>query len=146
MNYSRSAILHAAGMNYSRSAIFSQGMVSQGMLSNGTRSSLALAGCYTKMLDSRRRAGEKTGNPILSGFPDCCLASTGGFEPLTYRLGGARNGQKRSFLTTFQSNVHSNKNEYFLKLKAFFHVTKQIWKWTIVLKLTGTWWFIWAGS
>ncbi len=26
----------------------------------------------------------------LRGFPDCCLASPGGFEPLTFRLGGGR--------------------------------------------------------
>ena len=62
----------------------------------------------------------KNGNPSSGWIADHDLASTGGFEPLTYRLGGARNGQKRSFLTTFQSNMHSNKNEYFLILKAFF--------------------------
>ena len=34
----------------------------------------------------------------------------------------------------------------FYEIKSIFHAAKQIWKRTIVLKLTGTLWFIWAGS
>ena len=33
---------------------------------------------------------KKPETQYLRGFPDCCLASTRGFEPPTYRLGGGR--------------------------------------------------------